>query len=120
MLFWLFVIAMLIGIGIWIYGYYEESFGWGLTGTIITIISATIVLALISYILDSNIHASAKVEEYKVRYEMLTYKVESDDYRDEFGIVNKSVLDEVEYWNADLTYRKAIQKNFWVGIFYPN
>lgn len=29
-------------------------------------------------------------------------------------------MDEIREWNEDLAYRKAIQRNFWVGIYYPN
>lgn len=29
-------------------------------------------------------------------------------------------MDEIREWNGDLAYCKEIQRNFWVGIYYPN
>ena len=29
-------------------------------------------------------------------------------------------MNQIQDWNTDLAYRKTIQRNFWVGIYYPN
>ena len=49
-----------------------------------------------------------------------TYKIESNSCRDEFGLLSKELIDEVQEWNQDVRYYQKIQRNFWVGIFYPN
>ena len=66
------------------------------------------------------IGVNAQVESNKERYNAITYKVESGACRDEFGLLNKEVIDEIQDWNEDVIYYKNIQKDFWVGIFIPN
>ena len=60
------------------------------------------------------------VEADKERYKALTYKVESDSCRDEFGLLSKEVIDEIQEWNEAVVKGKTLQRDFWVGIFYPN
>ena len=66
------------------------------------------------------IGVNAQVEKNKEQYNAITYKVESGACRDEFGLLNKKVIDEIQDWNENITYYKNLQKDFWVGIFIPN
>ena len=140
MLFWLCLIILIIGIALIIIGniewynhlhepkagiklkkflYYNNGlfkcYGW-----ITTLISGFIMLIMIVCITSVYIQANARVEKLKETYNALTYKVESDACRDEFGLLNKEIIDEIQEWNEDITYSKNIQRNFWVGIFIPN
>lgn len=54
------------------------------------------------------------------KYKALTYKLESEACRDQFGLLNKEIIDEVQRWNVKVTYYKAMEDNFWVGIYYPD
>lgn len=78
------------------------------------------MLIMIVCITSVYIQANARVEKLKETYNALTYKVESDACRDEFGLLNKEIIDEIQEWNEDITYSKNIQRNFWIGIFIPN
>lgn len=136
MLFWLFVIILMVGIGLIVVGnmnwyskkensklanfiyYNDEEFKVG--GVIISLISGLIVVIMICCIADAHIGIDAKVEQSKERYEAITYKVESGACRDEFGLLNKEVIDEIQNWNEDVVYGQKIQNNFWTGIFHPN
>jgi hypothetical protein len=123
MIFWIAIIILLAGIGLCVYGdkhYWDSDGNVFLIGVAVTIISAIAVMVMGTCILKSQCGADAQLEEHKARHEALTYKIESDAYRDEFGLLNKYVIDEVQRWNEDLVYHKAIQDDFWVGIFYPN
>jgi hypothetical protein len=72
-------------------------------------------------IAEAHIPADAKVEQYQMRYESLLYQYENDVYDDDDDVIGKSSLySNIEYWNSDLAYRKEIQRDFWVGIFYPD
>ena len=62
----------------------------------------------------------AKVAGYQKRYEALTYQYENNFYDNDNDIGKKELVSEIQYWNSDLAYRKTIQRNFWVGIYYPN
>ena len=62
----------------------------------------------------------AKVSGYQKRYEALTYQYENNFYDNDNDIGKKELVSEIQYWNSDLAYRKTIQRDFWVGIYYPN
>ena len=32
----------------------------------------------------------------------------------------KEIVDEIQNWNEDIVYRREMQDNFWVGVFYPD
>ena len=123
MLFGIILIVILVGIGLIIYGnmnWWDSGEGIWVVGTIITIAAGVVAIAMLCCIIGENVGVDAKIESHKARYEALVYKIESDAYRDEFGVVNKSVIDEIQDWNEDLAYNKEIQDDFWLGIFYPN
>lgn len=140
MLFWLCLIILIIGIALIIIGniewydffhepkdriklkkfLYVKSDSFRCFGWITTLISGFIMLIMIVCITSVYIQANARVEKLKETYNALTYKVESDACRDEFGLLNKEIIDEIQEWNEDITYSKNIQRNFWIGIFIPN
>lgn len=115
MLFWLFIILIIVGLLIRNISFDFETFGEILVGLsgFAAFISLIIIIAQYSTI-DSC------MESNRETYKAITYKVESDACRDEFGLLNKEVLDEVQEWNEDVRFYRNIQDNFWVGIFYPN
>lgn len=136
MLFWLCLIVLIIGIGLVIVGKMEwfdtrnenklrkflyqnddtiKSFGW-----VTVAISGFIIVIMIVFFACSYIGVNAQVGKNKERYNAITYKVESGACRDEFGLLNKEVIDEIQDWNEYVTYYKNFQKDFWVGIFVPN
>ena len=53
------------------------------------------------------------------RYDALFYKAQTEAIRDEFGIINKEYVDEVQAWNEHLAIYQSYSHNFWIGIFYP-
>ena len=129
MLFWIFVILLVVGLVLkkvgellWDrheHGWFEdsllESFGIGLS------VFSIIVIAIMAVILlCCHIGVDGDVVENKERYTALTYKVESDACRDEFGLLSKSVLDEVQEWNEDVAWYRTMHDDFWVGIFIPD
>lgn len=54
------------------------------------------------------------------RYKALIYKAQTESIRDEFGIVNKEYIDEVQSWNEYVAKYQAYSNDFWIGIFYPD
>lgn len=64
--------------------------------------------------------AEASIAEWKKRYESLTYQLENNLYDNDNDIGKKELMNEIRKWNEDLAYHKEIQRNFWVGIYYPN
>ena len=123
MLFWITLIVLLVGISLAIYGnknWYDSEGSIWTVGFLLSIVAGITAIIMLCVIITSCVGADAQVERHKARYEALTYKLESDAYRDEFGILNKSVIDEIQDWNEDLVYYKVIQDDFWLGVFHPN
>lgn len=131
MLFWLFVIIFAIGIGLIIVGNIcwdskNHSFLWEydevikFIGEAIAFVSGIVLCIMIFILCGQYITINSYLEAERETYAAITYKVESGSCRDEFGLLSKEVIDEVQEWNEDVRFYKNIQDNFWVGIFYPN
>ena len=85
------------------------------------IVLAVIVLSGMTVgIIAETIQADALKASYTETYNSLIYKMESTTCRDEFGFLNKEVIDEVTEWNETISYNKIAQDNIWVGCFTPN
>lgn len=131
MLFWLFIIIGIVGVGLYRLGcrdwdfdkqhwmwYHSDKFEVG--GAVLFFIAIIAIVISLLCICGNFMGIDADVAKYHEKYEALTYKMESGACRDEFGLLSKEVIDEIQYWNTDLTYRQNIQDDFWLGIFYPN
>ena len=120
MLFWIFVGIFVIALVMVIVCYYLDcDVGAGLT-EILTAISGIAIVVSIAIMTDSYIHADADVAKYQKRYESLTYQYENDFYNNDNDVGKYELVSQIEYWNTDLAYRKTIQRDFWLGIYYPN
>lgn len=131
MIFWLSVIIFAVGVVMLIANRIGESLSYKYEysnastfilsfGVVISFIGAVwfLVAGLILLLTQTNVTAirQANAEKYKA----LTYKLESEACRDQFGLLNKEIIDEVQNWNVKVTYYKAMEDNFWVGIYYPD
>lgn len=120
MVFLLAVILMVLGIAWGIFAYvhfyeFESFFGW-----FIGLGSGIIAIIMLIAIICAHLGTDAKVELWREQYKALTYKLESGKCRDEFGLLSKEIIDEIQNWNQDVVYNKSIQKDFWIGVFYPD
>ena len=116
MVFWIFVILLVVGILVAIFG----DYGWDDFGSVVAIISGIITIGLLIIIIYNRATINADLEKQKETYKAIVYKVESDACKDELGLLSKEVIDEVQTWNETIIYKKNIQDNFWIGIFIPN
>lgn len=131
MIFWLSVIILAVGIVILIanaigeslsYEYkYSNVRGFILSfGVVISFISAVWFMAAGLILLLTKINVTATRQANTEKYKALTYKLESEACRDQFGLLNKEIIDEVQIWNVKVTYYKSMEDNFWMGIYYPD
>lgn len=118
MLFFIFIALFAISVLAIIYT--DEMSGWHLLATIAVV--PTLIALLISTIglASVYINADASVAKWETQYESLTYQLENNLYDNDNDIGKKELMDEICKWNEDLAYCKEIQRNFWVGIYYPN
>jgi hypothetical protein len=141
MLFWIFVIIAVLGAALYFAAkYWDKQTNWGrssnsnpiskwlyynsegLLTTSLVIFWLATVAVIVSLICMIFVYggAAGDIAINEARYEALTYKMESTTCRDEFGFLSKEVIDEVQNWNEYLSKNKAMQRNFWVGIYLPN
>lgn len=66
------------------------------------------------------IGVDASITTWEKQYESLTYQLDNHLYDNDNDIGKKELMNQIQDWNTDLAYRKTIQRNFWVGIYYPN
>ena len=114
MLFWSFIILFIVGIILY------KVFKFELLGELVTAISGFAVLISLFLIIGEYTTMDSYLEKTREQYKAITYKIESNACRDEFGLLNKEIIDEVQEWNKDVKYYQNIQDNFWLGIYYPN
>lgn len=122
MLFWLFVIATVVGALLLILDdHFLFNNDWAInTGLTMLIIGFLAVLVSIVIIIFSNVGLDAKVERYNARYESLVYQYENDIYENDNDLGKKELMDDIQEWNEDVSYYKEMQYDFWLGIYYPN
>lgn len=96
----------------------SELFGV-LGGVLIVVSIIALVIEGICF-LETNTCIPAKVESNRVRRESLVYQLENDIYDNDNDLGKKELYSEIQDWNEDLAYGKAMKDNFWLGIFYPN
>lgn len=139
MIFWIFVILTLLGIGIIVaveiickkYDSKEEnntkfvSFVWkeeeGIKCICVStvFVSVVITLFMLALIVCTQIFADGDRVKMEQRYKVLVYKSQTESVRDEFGIINKEYIDEIQEWNEDLAKHQSYSHNIWISIFYP-
>ena len=75
------------------------------------------IIMLISYSIAGGEHVRLEAE-----YETLCWEVENQVYHDggDDVVGKKELYNQVREWNKNLASNQYYEKNFWVGIFYPD
>lgn len=122
MIFWIFVILTILGIALFFiadyFGGYSDALEF--SSVIIPSLSGIIAVVMLVFIANNNLRAQGEKLSNQQTYDSLIYKSQTESIRDEFGIVNKEYIDEVQAWNEDIAKYKNWQRDFWIGIFVPN
>lgn len=121
MIFWIFLILIAISViflrlnyKIW----YEEWIDYVCCGVLI--VSAIIALIMSIFVIDANVGIDGKIASNEQRYEALVYQVENEIYENDNDVGKYELYNQVREWNEDLAKGKAMQNDFWFGIFYPD
>ncbi len=140
MIFWIFVILMVLGIAVivgigkisekrsykeedntkFVNFVYDNDEPIAFTSGAVAVIGGIAILFMIVAIIINQVSADGLRAKNEQRYNALIYKAQTESIRDEFGIVNKEYIDEVQSWNEDVAKNQAYSNSFWIGIFYPD
>ena len=118
MLFFAFILMIIAGLLMLQRDDYNECIV--MTGVSLVVVFGICAIISIIVISVNCIGSEGEKLAYEQRYESLIYKAKTESIRDEFGIVNKEYIDEVQAWNEDVIKYKEWQRDFWIGIFIPN
>lgn len=86
---------------------------------IVGILAVVALLIMIIFIIADTTTAPANNMELLEVQKALEFKLENADIRDEFGLLNKSFVDDVEKYNRKIVRYKANSESPWISIFYP-
>lgn len=111
----LFFGVLLLFVILFIAGFFADDDLTVCLSTIFGFLSIILMLTVIIMGACSKENDKLMAEE---EYRALTYKVEH--CQDEFGLLSADIVNEVCEWNKKVTKHKKYEKDFWVGIFYPN
>ena len=121
MIFWIFLILIAISVVFLILNnniWFEEWIDW-VCG--ISLAISVITAAIMSiFIIDANVGIEGKIASNEQRYEALVYQVENEIYENDNDVGKHELYNQVREWNEDLAKGKAMQNDFWFGIFYPD
>lgn len=99
---------------------YYNSEAVKVIGWIVTLVSTVALFIMLIVLPFCYIGVNGYVEQNKERFEAITYKIESGACRDEFGLLSKEVIDEIQEWNEEVVKGQTLQNDFWLGVFYPD
>ena len=83
------------------------------------ILGLLVLFCGISICLD-HIGKDAILAEYEKQYESLIYQYENNIYDNDNDLGKRELMVEIQEWNMNLVHKQKVQKDFWIGIFYPN
>lgn len=114
MLFWILLVIAVIGI---VCVMLDEWSGAAMILCAVGVIAATLSVVVFA---ANNIGVDGYISQMNTRYEMLTYQYENDIYDNDNDIGKRELMADIQEWNEDLANNKAIQDDFWIGIYIPD
>lgn len=115
MVFWIAVILTVVAIVLG--GLFDDMFPVWLGIGLVSFVAAVVMLIII---VINNVAPDAQIARCYAQYDSLVYQYENDVYDNDNDLGKRDLMEDIEAWNKDLAYYKKVQRNFWVGIFYPN
>lgn len=121
MIFWITLIAFVLSLVLAIAFDCSYDYGWvGVISMAASYISGIAVLFMLIAIGICNVCVEPEIEANKQRYDSLVYQAEARLYENDNDVGKKDLANQIQEWNEDLARYKALQHDFWVGIFIPD
>ena len=121
MIFWITLIAFVVFLVLAIIFADSWDFDWiGMFSAVLTFVSGIAAAIMLIVIIVNNVGVEAKIEANKQRYDSLVYQAENNLYENDNDLGKKDLANQIQEWDEDLARGKALQNDFWVGIFIPD
>lgn len=102
----------------------DDTYGWREGISIACIISSVLAwfAAVIMFfiIAANNLGAQGTIAANQQRYESLVYQLNNDLYDNDNDLGKKDLYNQIQEWNEYLATGKAMQHDFWLGVFYSD
>lgn len=120
MLFFIFLIVAVIATVFAVIS--DKLLAWRLlyVFALISAIAWIITIVMGVFIVVNHTGVNASVAENQQKYESLIYQAENSLYDNDNDFGKKELMNEIREWNEDLAFYKEAQRDFWIGVFYPN
>lgn len=86
---------------------------------ILTVILTCIAVGLSIVLIVRNYAAPVEIEKIQNQRIAIESKLESGFYADSFGILDKTIINDIYEYNNTVIDKTRYIDNFWVGPFYP-
>lgn len=121
MIFWITLAATVVFTMLTIVFLDSLDFEWfSMLSAIITVLVGIAFVVMLIVVIVNNVGVEASIEANKQRYESLFYQAENNLYENDNDLGKKDLVNQIQEWNEDLARGKALQDDFWVGIFYAD
>ena len=121
MIFWITLIAFVVFLVLAIVFADSWDFEWlGMLSAVIAFVAGIAAAIMLVVIIVNNVVVEASIESNKQRYDSLVYQAENNMYDNDNDLGKKELVNQIQEWNEDLARGKALQDDFWVGIFYAD
>ena len=121
MSFWITLIAFLVFLVLAIIFADSWDFEWlGMLSAVLAFAAGIAAAIMLVVIIINNVGIEANIESKKQRYDSLVYQAENNLYENDNDLGKKDLVNQIQEWNEDLARGKALQDDFWVGIFYAD
>lgn len=126
MFFWIFLILLAISVFFLVLYYKKwDNYPYNKDWIEVVLMFASVAFALVVLIMSifviiANVGVEGKIASNEQRYESLVYQVENEVYENDNDLGKYDLYNQIREWNEDLAEGKAMQNDFWFGIFYPD
>lgn len=87
---------------------------------ILAVIGWVVSIIMGSVALINNIGTKGDIAANIQLHDSLIYQLEHNLYENDNDIGKQELYEKITKWNTDLARGKALQRDFWIGVFYPN
>ena len=88
--------------------------------SVVGFIMCLIIIVMCIGIVCAHVGIEGQIRSNIEEYNSLVYQAENNLYENDNDYGKKELASEITEWNTSLAEHKALQRDFWVGIFYPN
>ena len=97
---------------------YDNCDGFCVVGNVVILIAILAILIAGACILQAHTTQHAILAQKQATYEALVFKAESEVVKDDLGLLNKEIIDEIQVWNEDVLFNQKSLDNIWISWFY--